>query len=53
MLAAGTKISRIPRYIKNKFVSIKDYLEEEISININKDNNTFESSDIDIDENVK
>lgn len=50
MLAAGTKISRMPIYIRNKFVSIKDYLEEEISININKDNNTFEPSDIDIDE---
>ena len=52
MLAAGTKISRMPIYIRNKFVSIKDYLEEEISININKDNNTFEPSDIDIDEDV-
>ena len=52
MLAAGTKISRMPIYIRNKFVSIKDYLEEEISININKDNNTFELSDIDIDEDV-
>lgn len=52
MLAAGTKISRMPIYIRNKFVSIKDYLEEEISININKDNNTFESSDIDVDEDV-
>lgn len=52
MLAAGTKISRMSIYIRNKFVSIKDYLEEEISININKDNNTFEPSDIDIDEDV-
>lgn len=52
MLAAGTKISRMPIYIRNKFVSIKNYLEEEISININKDNNTFEPSDIDIDEDV-
>ena len=52
MLAAGTKISRMPIYIRNKFVSIKDYLEEEISININKDNNTFESSDIDVDEDL-
>lgn len=55
MLAAGTKISRMPIYIRNKFVSIKDYLEEEISININKDNNTFEPSDIDedVDDNNK
>ena len=51
MLAAGTKISRMPIYIRNKFVSIKDYLEEEISINITKDN-TIEPIDIDIDEDV-
>ena len=48
MLAAGTKISRMPIYIRNKFVSIKDYLEE-ISINITKDNNV-KPIDIDIDE---
>ena len=48
MLAAGTKISKMPIYIRNKFVSIKDYLEEEIRININKDN-TIEPIDVDID----
>ena len=51
MLAAGTKISRMPIYIRNKFVSIKDYLEEEISINITKDN-TIEPIAADIDEDV-
>ena len=50
MLAAGTKISRMPIYIRNKFVSIKDYLEEEVNINITKDNNTVDPIDIDIDE---
>lgn len=49
MLAAVTKISRMPIFIRNKFVSIKDYLEEEISINITKDNNV-KPIDIDIDE---
>ena len=43
-------ISKIPVLIRNKFVSIKDYLEEEVNINITKDNNTFDPIDIDIDE---
>ena len=43
-------ISKIPIFIRNKFVSIKDYLEEEISINITKDNNSVKPIDIDIDE---
>lgn len=43
-------ISKIPVLIRNKFVSIKDYLEEEVNINITKDNNTSDPIDIDIDE---
>ena len=43
-------ISKIPIFIRNKFVSIKDYLEEEIGINITKDNNSVKPIDIDIDE---
>ena len=43
-------ISKIPILIRNKFVSIKDYLEEEVNINITKDNNTVDPIDIDIDE---
>ncbi len=51
ILTVGTKIFKVSRYIKNKFVSIKDYLEEEMTINVTKDNNIIKSSDI--DENVK
>ena len=54
-LLAFDDTSRQPSRIKCATLSangIKDYLEEEISININKDNNTFEPSDIDIDEDV-
>ena len=50
ILTVGTKIFKVSRYIKNKFVSIKDYLEEEMTINVTKDNNIIKSSDI--DENV-
>ena len=51
ILTVGTKIFKVSRYITNKFVSIKDYLEEEMTINVTKDNNIIKSSDI--DENVK
>ena len=51
ILTVGTKIFKVSRYITNKFVSVKDYLEEEMTINVTKDNNIIKSSDI--DENVK
>ena len=51
ILTVGTKIFKVSRYITNKFVSTKDYLEEEMTINVTKDNNIIKSSDI--DENVK
>ena len=45
ILTVGTKIFKVSRYIKNKFVSIKDYLEEEMTINVTKDNNIKDTND--------
>ena len=45
ILTVGTKIFKVSRYITNKFVSIKDYLEEEMTINVTKDNNIKDTND--------